>query len=337
MATVHGIGEPLEPLTYKTWVLKVSIHCQGCKRKVQKILHGVEGVYTINIDVKQHKVIVTGNVEAETLIRKLIKSGKNAELWPEPVPEMKEKKSQKSKKKEKENEGESTSEEEEDDGEDEQNDRNAPDVEKHPVKVQVMTDPSGRVVVGGVAVVTDGTGNQPPVAEKKMGENSGGAEKTGSGGKRKKKKKKGHKTVTVGEPSGGGGPTGLTPQDHYPGPPSNNLGPPSHYGYHQFPPHYHEPSPVPVPMPMYAVSYNTTRPTTTYTTSYYAAPTPHPYPTNISHTAQYCASPPRYSYGYAYNGPEVESPPSDSEYYPRKSSHSLELFSDENPNGCLIM
>ena len=33
------------------------------------------------IDARQHKVIVTGNIEAQTLLNKLSKSGKPAELW----------------------------------------------------------------------------------------------------------------------------------------------------------------------------------------------------------------------------------------------------------------
>ncbi|KAH6766388.1 Heavy metal transport/detoxification superfamily protein [Perilla frutescens var. hirtella] len=76
-------GDTSEPLTYKTWILRVSIHCGGCKKKVKKVLQSIEGVYKIEIDTKQHKVVVTGNVESGTLIKKLIKSGKNAELWPE--------------------------------------------------------------------------------------------------------------------------------------------------------------------------------------------------------------------------------------------------------------
>ncbi|KAF8387820.1 hypothetical protein HHK36_026481 [Tetracentron sinense] len=74
--------EASETLKYQTRVLKVSIHCEGCKRKVKKILQSIDGVYTITIDSKQHKVTVTGNVDAETLIKKLVNSGKHAELWP---------------------------------------------------------------------------------------------------------------------------------------------------------------------------------------------------------------------------------------------------------------
>ncbi|KAF8387822.1 hypothetical protein HHK36_026483 [Tetracentron sinense] len=81
MATT-GTEEASETLKYQTRVLKVSIHCEGCKRKVKKVLQSIDGVYTITIDSKQHKVIVTGNVNAETLIKKLVNSGKHAELWP---------------------------------------------------------------------------------------------------------------------------------------------------------------------------------------------------------------------------------------------------------------
>ncbi|WVY98741.1 hypothetical protein V8G54_030892 [Vigna mungo] len=43
----------------------------------------MQGVYDIDIDQKQHKVVVTGNVDGELLIWKLTKAGKHAELWPE--------------------------------------------------------------------------------------------------------------------------------------------------------------------------------------------------------------------------------------------------------------
>lgn len=35
------------------------------------------------IDSQQYKVILTGNIEAETLLKKLSKSGKPAQLWPD--------------------------------------------------------------------------------------------------------------------------------------------------------------------------------------------------------------------------------------------------------------
>ncbi|KAK4378990.1 hypothetical protein RND71_000852 [Anisodus tanguticus] len=70
-----------EMLKTQTCVLKVNIHCDGCKQKVKKKLQKIEGVYTVKIDSDQSKVTVTGNVDPATLIKKLVKSGKHAELW----------------------------------------------------------------------------------------------------------------------------------------------------------------------------------------------------------------------------------------------------------------
>uniref|UniRef100_A0A452YYK9 HMA domain-containing protein n=1 Tax=Aegilops tauschii subsp. strangulata TaxID=200361 RepID=A0A452YYK9_AEGTS len=36
-----------EPLQCKTLVLRVSIHCEGCKKKVKKVLQGVDGVSSV--------------------------------------------------------------------------------------------------------------------------------------------------------------------------------------------------------------------------------------------------------------------------------------------------
>ncbi|PSR92689.1 Heavy metal-associated isoprenylated plant protein [Actinidia chinensis var. chinensis] len=75
-----------EFLKIQTCVLKVNIHCDGCKSKVKKILQKIDGVYKISIDSEQGKVTVSGNVEPATLIKKLGKSGKHAELWGAPKP-----------------------------------------------------------------------------------------------------------------------------------------------------------------------------------------------------------------------------------------------------------
>ncbi|XP_057853476.1 heavy metal-associated isoprenylated plant protein 34 [Cryptomeria japonica] len=69
----------------KTFVLKVYIHCEGCKKKVKKVLQGVEGVLTTTIDAPEQKVTVIGNVaSADILVKRLIKAGKHAEEWPQP-------------------------------------------------------------------------------------------------------------------------------------------------------------------------------------------------------------------------------------------------------------
>ncbi|XP_068642464.1 heavy metal-associated isoprenylated plant protein 37-like [Aristolochia californica] len=73
--------EDFKLLKIQTCMLKVNLHCDGCKQKVKKLLQRIEGVYTINIDAEQQKVTVSGNVDSATLIKKLVRAGKHAELW----------------------------------------------------------------------------------------------------------------------------------------------------------------------------------------------------------------------------------------------------------------
>lgn len=73
--------EDFKLLKIQTCVLRVNIHCDGCKQKVKKLLQRIEGVFQVNIDSEQQKVTVSGNVDSGTLIKKLVKAGKHAELW----------------------------------------------------------------------------------------------------------------------------------------------------------------------------------------------------------------------------------------------------------------
>lgn len=362
MATAPGQGESLDPLTYKTSVLKVSVHCEGCKRKVKKVLLGVHGVHAVDVDIKQQKVIVNGNVDAATLIKKLEKSGKHAELWPEIVAAKKEKKSHKSKNKEKPIDPETNTQA--------SDDRSSPKKEKPMVKVEASksgASPAKNSEGGGGAVKFDdgaaengdrggsevaesksdgkkpetgSAGKQLPVADKKGGESEGGDKESDgdSNNSGKKKKNEGQKSPAEDKPSSDGGPasTRLENQHAGPAPPVSFIPPRHHHHGYQYPPqyyappssagapdHYVGPPPVNLSPPQhqgyrYAVSYNTSNPTSSYTTSYYASPPPQ-------------------SYAYVHPGPETEPPPSDLDSYPRQPLDSFEMFSDENPNGCFIM
>lgn len=256
--------EPPQPLTYQTWVLKVSIHCVGCKRKVKKILQNIDGVYTIAIDSQQQKVTVTGNIDAETLIKKLVKTGKHAEKWPE-NPAGKEKKPEKPKN----NEGEK---DENSSDEDEENPNQRPQEE-----VKVINN----VKEGGATIMfcpgmpeNHPSGNRPPVAEQKPSENSGG----GSGGAKKKKKKK-KKGQTGNNPNQGANTNGGVPNtgtgNVIVGPnqvqEQVNNSPPIPYPY-QYPPSC-------VPQQVYVMSYNTSQPRVSAGPSYYVQSSPYTYAT----------------------------------------------------------
>ncbi|CAK7340655.1 unnamed protein product [Dovyalis caffra] len=350
------------PLKYKKWVLKVSVHCEGCKKKVKKILNNIDGVYTTDVDLRQQKATVIGNVDADTLIKKLIKkTGKNAELWPEKADKnQKGKKKGKAKNKEKEKEKQSdqeSSSEEGGDGENEKGDT----VKTEVVKIQDRSPKksengsAGPVVIGkaseggGVQVkevkisevsakqpVTLPAGGKSPVADKKVGgESEVVAEKSGAGGgsvgggsssKKKKKKKKGNQGNNNSNSNGDEG----NQSGHAPA----GTGSPIHghvqvqipHPANQRPSRYHRvydyPATTYYAPPVYAASSNVAYPSTSYGASYYA---------------------PQHSYAYVHAGTHPhpgamsEPPPSDFDSYPSQPSDSFEIFSDENPNACSIM
>ncbi|KAJ9683957.1 hypothetical protein PVL29_016449 [Vitis rotundifolia] len=61
--------------------LKVGLHCEECIKKILKAIKKIEDIETYNIDTQLNKVIVTGNVTEEEVIRVLQKIGKRASNW----------------------------------------------------------------------------------------------------------------------------------------------------------------------------------------------------------------------------------------------------------------
>ncbi|GFQ00926.1 heavy metal-associated isoprenylated plant protein 26 [Phtheirospermum japonicum] len=61
-------------------VLRVSLHCRGCERKLRKHLSRMDGVTSYNIEFAAKKVTVTGNVTPLGVVASITKV-KNAQLW----------------------------------------------------------------------------------------------------------------------------------------------------------------------------------------------------------------------------------------------------------------
>ncbi|KAB1993245.1 hypothetical protein ERO13_D13G014600v2 [Gossypium hirsutum] len=61
--------------------LKVGLHCDECIKKILKAIKKIEDIETYNVDTKLNKVIVTGNVTNDEVIRVLQKIGKQATTW----------------------------------------------------------------------------------------------------------------------------------------------------------------------------------------------------------------------------------------------------------------
>ncbi|KAJ9557094.1 hypothetical protein OSB04_011708 [Centaurea solstitialis] len=273
---VEQKSQPLQ--SNKRCVLRVSIHCEGCKRKVKKLLQSLPGVDDIEIETKLQRVVVTGDVSPETLIRKLVKSGKPAQLWPENPPQIPDQKPPTTTLPEQSplSNKEPTAKPE----------IPVPDSSKTPVSNGGVTlNGDGKVDEGvGKSEVTGGDGKasvelkaeekkpetgsaghqaSQPVAEKM--EEQTGQSGGGSDGKKKKKKKSQSVYKNVNDNGGGGGGPPATAI------PSNEI-PPRHHGYYEYPPPPQYYTPPPPQPPVYTVSYNTSHPpVNSYTASYYAA------------------------------------------------------------------
>ncbi|KAJ6757153.1 COPPER CHAPERONE putative-RELATED [Salix koriyanagi] len=230
---IEGNTEPSHK--YKTWMLKVSVHCEQCKRKVKKVLDSIDGVYSTDIDLRLQKATVVGDVDADTLIKRLKKkTRKHAELWPEKaVGDQKEAmKKDKAKNKEK-------GKEKEEQRDQESSNEAGGDGGGHVVTGKACEGGSGAAVqakevkVTGKQPVASPDVGQSPVADKKVG-----GESTGSSGQG-------------------------DVQVHAP-PPANHI-PPRHDHVYDYPTTYYAP-------PVYATSSNVAYPSTSYGASYYAPP-----------------------------------------------------------------
>lgn len=65
----------------KTFALKLKIHCNGCEKKLKQMLLKVQGVHSVQVDAKQGQVLITGTVDPPTIQTMLKeKLGRKAEL-----------------------------------------------------------------------------------------------------------------------------------------------------------------------------------------------------------------------------------------------------------------
>ncbi|XP_050250860.1 copper transport protein ATX1 [Quercus robur] len=61
--------------------LKVGLHCEDCIKKILKAIKKMQDIETYNVDTQLNKVIVTGNITNEEVIRVLQIIGKSASTW----------------------------------------------------------------------------------------------------------------------------------------------------------------------------------------------------------------------------------------------------------------
>ncbi|KAK4256628.1 hypothetical protein QN277_006329 [Acacia crassicarpa] len=290
-----------QTLKYQTWLLKVPIHCEGCRRKVKKVLQRIDGVFTTTIDQQQQKVTVTGNVGVDILIGKLIKAGKHAEIWPENVTG-KGKSSGKAKKKNEQRDPESEENHSTDKSESKPNSDKKKGLESVANCDNNNKNKTSDSKNGANTTVIPPVGNQTPADGHKGGGSGDADKKSGGGGSGKKKKKK--KAASAG---GNNGSNSVTAPAHteFQTPGRMNLSP-THQQSYTYPETYY-------PSMAYLATYNRSYPMGRM---------------GGGHSSYYVPS----SLPYMQAG-------LDHEIYQLQSAPlvSFEIFSDENANGCSIM
>ncbi|XP_028773016.1 copper transport protein ATX1-like [Neltuma alba] len=65
----------------QTTVLKVAMSCEGCVGAVKRVLGKLDGVESYDIDLKEQKVTVKGNVLPDTVLQTVSKTGKKTTFW----------------------------------------------------------------------------------------------------------------------------------------------------------------------------------------------------------------------------------------------------------------
>ncbi|GKU91588.1 hypothetical protein SLEP1_g5444 [Rubroshorea leprosula] len=70
----------------QTVVLKVGMSCQGCVGAVKRVLGKMEGVESYDIDLKEQKVTVKGNVQPDAVLQIVSKTGKKTAFWEAEAP-----------------------------------------------------------------------------------------------------------------------------------------------------------------------------------------------------------------------------------------------------------
>ncbi|XP_027937173.1 copper transport protein ATX1-like [Vigna unguiculata] len=73
-------------MSSQTVVLKVGMSCQGCAGAVNRVLGKMEGVESFDIDMKEQKVTVKGNVQPDEVLQAVSKTGKKTAFWVDEAP-----------------------------------------------------------------------------------------------------------------------------------------------------------------------------------------------------------------------------------------------------------
>ncbi|KAM7529822.1 hypothetical protein LguiB_033232 [Lonicera macranthoides] len=66
----------------QTVEIKVKMDCDGCERRVKNAVKSIKGVKSLEVNRKESRVTVSGNVDPNMVLNRVKRTGKRAEFWP---------------------------------------------------------------------------------------------------------------------------------------------------------------------------------------------------------------------------------------------------------------
>ncbi|KAI5684350.1 hypothetical protein M9H77_05578 [Catharanthus roseus] len=66
----------------QTVEIKVKMDCDGCERRVRNAVKSMKGVKTVEVIRKQSRVVVSGFIDPNKVLKRVKNTGKRAEFWP---------------------------------------------------------------------------------------------------------------------------------------------------------------------------------------------------------------------------------------------------------------
>ncbi|XWS75540.1 hypothetical protein CRYUN_Cryun01aG0098800 [Craigia yunnanensis] len=66
----------------QTVEIKVKMDCDGCERRVKKAVTTMKGVKTVEVNRKQSRIMVSGYIDPNRVLKRVKSTGKRAEFWP---------------------------------------------------------------------------------------------------------------------------------------------------------------------------------------------------------------------------------------------------------------
>ncbi|XP_062113852.1 heavy metal-associated isoprenylated plant protein 45 isoform X1 [Humulus lupulus] len=86
MINMFGLGTKRRKVNNAMSIVELLVHmdCEGCEKRIRRAISKIQGVDSLEIDMDQQKVRVSGYVDQRKVLKVVRRTGRKAEFWPFP-------------------------------------------------------------------------------------------------------------------------------------------------------------------------------------------------------------------------------------------------------------